>query len=153
MARDNQLLTNRFIAGDCLDVMAGFPKNCIDLTVTSPPYDKLRNYEGYDFDAQSVAQALLKVTRPGGVVVWVVGEHINGGRSMTSFEQALMFRDAGFTVHDVMIYQKKNTPFTRSNAYTNAWEFMFVFSKGGGAQIFSPTQSSHCPQWRGVAYP
>ena len=59
-------------------------------------------------------------------------------RSMTSFEQALMFRDVGFIIHDVMIYQKKNTPFPRSNAYTNAWEFMFVLSKGGPPRTFNP---------------
>ena len=138
MTRENYLIANRLVVGDCVEVLAGFPEDCIDLTVTSPPYDKLRNYEGYDFDAERVAQALLEVTKPGGVVVWVVGEHINGGRSMSSFEQALIFRDVGFTVHDVMIYQKKNTPFTRSNAYTNAWEFMFVFSKGGPAKTFHP---------------
>ena len=138
MTRENYLIANRLVVGDCVEVVAGFPEDCIDLTVTSPPYDKLRNYEGYDFDAERVAQALLEVTKPGGVVVWVVGEHINGGRSMSSFEQALIFRDVGFTVHDVMIYQKKNTPFTRSNAYTNAWEFMFVFSKGGPAKTFHP---------------
>ena len=66
------------------------------------------------------------------------GEHINAGRSMSSFEQALTFKDVGFTVHDVMIYQKKNTPFTRSNAYTNAWEFMLVLSKGGPPKTFNP---------------
>ena len=136
--RGNYLMANRLIVGDCVEVLSKFPSNCVDLTVTSPPYDKLRNYEGYDFDAESVAGALLQVTKPGGVVVWVVGEHINGGRSMSSFEQALIFRDVGFTVHDVMIYQKKNTPFTRSNAYTNAWEFMFVFSKGGPPNTFHP---------------
>ena len=138
MKRENYLIANRLIVGDCVEALARFPKDCIDLTVTSPPYDKLRNYEGYDFDAERVARALLEVTKPGGVVVWVVGEHINGGRSMSSFEQALIFRDVGFTVHDVMIYQKKNTPFTRSNAYTNAWEFMFIFSKGGPPKTFHP---------------
>ncbi len=138
MKRENYLIANRLIVGDCVEALARFPEDCIDLTVTSPPYDKLRNYEGYDFDGERVAHALLEVTKPGGVVVWVVGEHINGGRSMSSFEQALIFRDVGFTVHDVMIYQKKNTPFTRSNAYTNAWEFMFVFSKGGPPKTFHP---------------
>ena len=138
MERDNHLTMNQLIVGDCAEVLARFPRNCIDLTVTSPPYDKLRNYEGYSFDAKGVASALFLVTKPGGVVVWVVGDNINGGRSMTSFEQALMFRDVGFTVHDVMIYQKKNTPFTRSNAYTNAWEFMLVLSKGGPPKTFNP---------------
>ena len=138
---NKHLITNQLIVGDCIEVLAAFPKDSVDLTVTSPPYDKLRNYDGYQFDAEGVARELLHVTKPGGVVVWVIGDHINGGRTMTSFEQALMFRDVGFTVHDVMIYQKKNTPFMRSNAYTNAWEFMLVLSKDGPPKTFNPLKT------------
>ena len=79
------LPVDRFLVGDCVDVMRDFPPDSIDLTVTSPPYDKLRNYEGYEFDAEAVGRQLLRVMKPGGVVVWVVGDHINRGRSMTSF--------------------------------------------------------------------
>ena len=86
---------NRIVPGDCIDVMGRFPGDSIDLTVTSPPYDKLRDYEGYKFDAAAIGRALLRVTKPGGVVVWVVGDHINGGRTMTSFRQAIMFQDIG----------------------------------------------------------
>lgn len=123
--------------GDCVEIMRGMSPDSIDLTVTSPPYDDLRDYKGYTFDFQGVASALYRVTKPGGVVVWVVGDKINGGRSLTSFQQGLGFRDAGFTMHDVMIYRKKNTPFMRSNACTNCYEFMFVCSKGKPA-TFNP---------------
>lgn len=132
---------DQFIVGNCIDVMADFAANSIDLTVTSPPYDKLRNYDGFDFDAQAIGHELLRVTKPGGVVVWVVGDHINGGRSMSSFRQAVMFQDLGFAIHDVMIYQKLNTPFPRSNAYTNAWEFMIVLSKGR-PKTFNPLKTA-----------
>lgn len=135
------LTTDRLVTGDCVDVMSNFPRDSVDLTVTSPPYDGLRNYNGYRFDAKRVACALLRVTKSGGVVVWVVGDQIRGGRTLTSFEQALMFKQVGFTVHDVMIYQKKNTPFPRSNAYTNAWEFMFVLSKNGPPKTFNPIKT------------
>ena len=74
--------------------------------------------------------AIYNVTKSGGVCVWVVGEKINGGRSLSSFSHAFIGRDAGWVVHDVMIYQKKNTPFMRANAYTNCYELMIVFSKG-----------------------
>ena len=117
-------------ADDCVKFMHGMEPNSVDLTVTSPPYDTLRNYKGYEFDFQGVAEGLFRVTAGGGVVVWVVGDRINGGRSLTSFKQGLGFVEAGFLMHDVMIYQKRNTPFMRSNAYTNAYEFMFVLSKG-----------------------
>ena len=132
------IATNYFSVGDCVEILRSFPADCIDLTVTSPPYDGLRDYQGYAFDAEEIGRSLLRVTKPGGVVVWVVGDHINGGRTMTSFRQAIMFQDLGFCVHDAMIYQKKNTPFMRSNAYTNAWELMLVLSKGGPPKTFNP---------------
>ena len=135
------LRTDEILEGNCVAVLRAFPADSIDLTVTSPPYDGLRDYEGYEFDAASVGKALLRVMKPGGVVVWVVGDRINGGRSMTSFRQAVMFQDIGFTVHDAMVYQKKNTPFMRSNAYTNCWELMLVLTKGGPPNTFNPLKA------------
>ena len=127
----------KLIASNCIDALRSFPANSVRLTVTSPPYDSLRDYKGYDFPFEAIADELYRVTAEGGVLVWVVGDRINGGRSLTSFRQALYFQEIGFSAHDVMIYQKKNTPFTRSNAYTNAYEMMFVMSKGRPA-IFNP---------------
>ena len=117
--------------------MRSWPDDIAHLTVTSPPYDKLRDYKGYDFPFEKIADELFRVTAPGGVLVWVVGDRINGGRSLTSFRQAIYLQEIGFSAHDIMIYQKKNTPFTRSNAYTNAYEMMFVLSKGKPA-TFNP---------------
>ncbi|MDE0643772.1 MAG: site-specific DNA-methyltransferase [bacterium] len=121
---------NSLITGDCVEVMRSWPDECIDLTVTSPPYDNLRNYEGYEFPFDSIARELLRITKDGGVVVWVVGDKIKNGRSLTSLRQAIHFQEIGFNVHDIMIYQKRNTPFMRSNAYTNAYELMVVLAKG-----------------------
>src|SRR5574344_1924472 len=124
--------------GDCLEVMKDIPDNSIDLTVTSPPYDNLRNYNGYSFNCEEIAKELYRVTKKGGIVVWVVGDKIvKGNKTLTSFKQALTFQSVGFNVHDVMIYRKKNTPFMRSNAYTNCYEYMFVFSKGS-PKTFNP---------------
>ena len=120
-----------------VEVMRTWPDGIIPLTITSPPYDSLRDYRGYEFPFEEIAIELYRVTSPGGVLVWVVGDRINGGRSLTSFRQAIYFQEIGFTAHDVMIYQKKNTPFMRSNAYTNAYEMMFVLSKGKPA-TFNP---------------
>jgi site-specific DNA-methyltransferase (adenine-specific) len=115
---------------DCVDFMASMPEECVDLVVTSPPYDNLRDYKGYSFEFERIADGLFRVIKEGGIAVWVVGDKIDGGRSLTSFRQGLYFQEIGFNMHDIMIYQKKNTPFMRSNAYTNAFEFMFVLSKG-----------------------
>ncbi len=127
----------KLIVGDCVEQMRKLPNESAQLTVTSPPYDELRDYNGYSFPFEDIAQELYRLTAAGGVVVWVVGDRIRGGRSLTSFRQALFFQEIGFSAHDVMIYQKKNTPFMRSNAYTNAYEFMFVLSKGKPA-TFNP---------------
>jgi site-specific DNA-methyltransferase (adenine-specific) len=122
---------NTLFHSDAVSFMKILPKESINLTVTSPPYDDLRTYKGYNFDFEGIADGLYRVTKQGGLVVWVVGDKIHkGNRSLTSFKQAIYFQEIGFNVHDVMIYKKKNTPFMRSNAYTNCYEFMFVFAKG-----------------------
>lgn len=122
---------NKIICGDCVEVMKSIPDNEIDLVVTSPPYDNLRTYNGFSFTFPKIANELYRIVKKGGVVVWIVGDKVDkGNRSLTSFRQAIYFQEIGFKVHDVMIYKKKNTPFMRSNAYTNCYELMFVFSKG-----------------------
>ncbi len=131
-------IINDIHVADSAKFMKKINDNMIDLTITSPPYDNLRNYNGYNFDFEGIAQQLFRVTKKGGVVVWVVGDKINAGRSLTSFRQALYFQEIGFNMHDVMIYAKKNTPFMRSNAYTNAYEYMFILTKGGGPATFNP---------------
>lgn len=137
----SELLMNQIISGDAIDVMRRMPVDSIDLVVTSPPYDELRNYKTYTFDFEPMAQGLFRVVKKGGVIIWVVGDKIRkGNRSLTSFRQALYFQDIGFNVHDVMIYKKKNTPFMRSNAYTNCYEFMFVLSKGS-PNAFNPLKN------------
>ena len=123
--------TNKIIHGECSRVMRDrIPAASVDLVVTSPPYDGMRDYDGYDFNAQKIGVAIYDVLKEGGVCVWVVGDSRKGGLSLTSFEQGLMFRDVGFRVHDLMVFEKKNTPFVRRNAYVNAFELMFVLSKG-----------------------
>lgn len=129
---------NEIYHANCNELMDSMSDNFVDLTVTSPPYDDLRNYNGYRFDPEKIARNLYRVTKKGGIVVWVVGDKIKkGDKSLTSFRQALTFQDVGFKVHDVMIYRKKNTPFMRSNAYTNCFEFMFVFAKDS-VNTFNP---------------
>jgi DNA modification methylase len=136
-----RLQLDEIICGNAVDVMQQMVKNSIDLTVTSPPYDELRDYKGYNFDYKAIVRELYEVTKVGGVVVWVVGDKIkNGNKSLTSFKQALYFQEVGFNVHDTMIYRKKNTPFMRTNAYTNCFEFMFVFSKGS-PKTFNPLKT------------
>jgi len=124
---------NQIICGDNVEVMRQMPDNCIDLTVTSPPYDNLRTYNGFSFNFEEVAKELYRITKDGGVVVWVVGDAtINGSETGTSFRQALYFKEIGFNLHDTMIYAKRNPmPITpKAIVYRPCFEYMFVFSKG-----------------------
>ena len=122
--------------GDCIEKMTEIPDGSVDITVTSPPYDNLRTYEGtleWNEDIwKQVLEQLYRVTKQGGVVVWVVGDAtINGSETGTSFKQALYAKEIGFNLHDTMIFRKKNPiPQIYRKRYNNEFEYMFVFSKG-----------------------
>jgi len=114
---------------DCAKGLKLLDDESIDLTVTSPPYDNLRTYNGFIFDFETIAKELYRVTKQGGVVVWVVGDQtINGSESGISFKQALFFKEIGFNLHDTMIYEKECI-FPDTNRYLGVFEYMFVFSK------------------------
>ena len=122
---------NKVICGDCLEVMGELPDNYIDLTVTSPPYDNLRTYNGFSFDFEGIAKELFRVTKQGGVVVWVIGDSVvRGSETGNAFRQALHFKEIGFNLHDTMIYQKNAFPFPDKTRYAQVFEYMFVLSKG-----------------------
>lgn len=119
------------IQGDCLEVMRGFREETFDLILTSPPYDNLRDYNGYSFDFEGVAREVYRLLKKGGVCVWVVGDAtINGSETGTSFKQALFFKENGFNLHDTMLYAKTNYIPLTHRRYEQKFEYMFVFSKG-----------------------
>jgi len=121
---------NKIYNENCLDTMARMPDGFIDLAVTSPPYDGLRTYNGYSFPFQDIARELFRITKDGGVVVWIVGDAtVKGSESGTSFRQALYFKEVGFNLHDTMIYKKPNLP-KNHNRYEQDFEYMFILSKG-----------------------
>lgn len=117
--------------GDCIDILPTLAAVSVDLTVTSPPYDDLRTYNGYVFNFEPIARELYRVTKLGGVVVWVVGDQtMKGSETGTSFKQALYFMECGFNLHDTMIYEKAGLSFPDTTRYYQVFEYMFVFSKG-----------------------
>jgi site-specific DNA-methyltransferase (adenine-specific) len=122
--------------GDNVDVMRdSIADASIDLVVTSPPYDNLRTYGGHTWDFEGVAQQLWRAIKPGGVVVWVVADAtIDGSETGTSFRQALRFMDIGFRLHDTMIYERINPLPLNHNRYEQAFEFVFILSRGAPRQ-------------------
>jgi len=133
---------NKIYNENCLETMKRMEDNFVDLTVTSPPYDNLRTYTGeaeWNFEVfKEIAKELYRVTKFGGVVVWIVGDAtIKGSETGTSFKQALYFKECGFKLHDTMIYAKTNPIPQNHNRYEQSFEFMFVLSKGKPA-TFNP---------------
>ncbi len=124
-----------------MEVMKEIPDGVFDLTVTSPPYDKLRNYKGYSFDFESTAKELFRITKEGGVIVWNVndGTDKNGSKTGTSFKQALFFIECGFNLHDTMIWNKTYAFSGSKVRYASCFEFVFILSKGS-PKTFNPIQ-------------
>ena len=135
MSNDDRSLDSflgRIVEGDNVATLRQFPDDCVDLTVTSPPYDNLRTYGGLEWDFDALSAELFRVTKTGGVVVWIVNDQIvDGNQSGTSFEQALAFKRLGFKLWQTMIWDKPSfQPGDGRVRYHDAFEFMFVFSKG-----------------------
>lgn len=124
---------NKLYNMNCVDGMKLLDDNSIDLTITSPPYDDLRKYNGFVFDYKATLTELYRTTKDGGVVVWVVGDAtIQGSETGTSFKHALYAKEIGFNLHDTMIWEKTNPipQDPKANRYTPSFEYMFIFSKG-----------------------
>lgn len=130
---------NNLILGDSSIELKTIESNSIDLTITSPPYDNLRTYDGLSFETfKIIVQELFRITKDGGVIIWVVGDAvIEGSETCTSFKQALFFKEIGFRLHDTMIYRKVNYMPLNHNRYEQSFEYMFCFSKGA-PKTFNP---------------
>jgi len=147
-------IKNTIINGSSEEVLSNFPDNCIDIVVTSPPYDDLRDYTGkisWDFEVfKKIATQLYRVMKKGGVVVWVVGDKTdNGSKTLTSFKQALYFQEIGFSMFDVIIYEKAGSGPPHPNRYFNSFEYMFVLSKGKPKTIHILKDKPN--KWAGVS--
>ncbi len=135
---ESDIVLNSIYAEDCLITMGLMQSNFLDLTITSPPYDDMRAYEGNStIEFHKIATELFRVTKEGGVVVWVIGDQTkNANESGTSFKQALYFKEIGFNLFDTMIYLKKPRGACGNNkTYWQTFEYMFVFSKGSPKTI------------------
>ena len=134
-------LLNTINNSECTTFMENhIPDESIDLTITSPPYEELRDYQGYTFDFENIARELFRITKQGGVIVWIVGDMVkNGSESGNSFRQALYFKDIGFNIHDTMIYEKNGMSFPDKTRYYQIFEYMFILSKGK-PKTFNPLE-------------
>lgn len=155
----SNLPLDQILAGDARIILGQLPDSCIDLTVTSPPYDGLRQYKGHPFTFETfvgIADQLFRVTKDGGVVSWIVNDGADkdrGGESVTSARQKIYFYELGFTIHDTMIYMKSGPSHPDKNRYYQVFEYMFILSKGN-LQTFNPIKDRinrwHKEKWSKV---
>ena len=112
--------------------MPSFPDKSFDLTVTSPPYDNLRTYNGFEWDFEVTAKELFRVTKDGGVCIWVVGDStIDGSETLTSSKQKIFFREScGWNIHDTEIYHRRGMPNEQEKRYRQDFEYIFVLGRG-----------------------
>jgi DNA modification methylase len=125
---------------NCLTYLKTLPDNSVKFTLTSPPYDDIRNYNGYSFPFEEIAQELWRTTKSGGVIAWNVADAtVKGSETGTSMRQALYFMSLGFRLHDTMIYAKNNPmpAGVSSKRYHQAWEYVFILSKDA-PETFNP---------------
>lgn len=141
---------NKIYNMDCLKGLKVMKEGSVDLTITSPPYDNLRKYNGYEWDFEGIADELYRVTKKGGTIVWIVGDAtINGSETGTSFKQALYFKEIGFNLHDTMIWNKQGFSAVGSLKvrYAPVFEYMFIFTKGK-IKTFNPIKDKK-NKWAG----
>lgn len=125
---------------DCLEGLANMQDDSVDLTVTSPPYDDIRTYKGFEFDWHETIKQMYRVIKPGGVCVWIVSDQTkDGSETGTSFKQALYAIDCGFNLHDTMIWEKESFSFPEDLRYYQTFEYMFIWSKGK-PKTFNPIE-------------
>ena len=152
---------NEVIFGNAIDKMREMVDNIVDLTVTSPPYDTMRSYNGkvnevvfddhFSFPFVDMAKELFRITKQGGIVVWIVNDQIvKGGESGNSFRQALKFQEIGFKIYDTMIYHKNGAPFPESGRYSQVFEYMFILLKGDRANTVNIIRDK-VNRWAGVS--
>ena len=127
-------MIDRIARCDCIEGMRALPDACIPMTLTSPPYDSIRDYGGHEWSPKvfrAVAEELYRVTTPGGVVVWVVQDQVLDGRESGTFSrQRLYFEEVGFGVYSTMIMVSNGFRLPQGRRYVNQYQYAVVLSKG-----------------------
>lgn len=131
---------NQILQANCLEELAFFDDNSIDLTVFSPPYDGIRDYKNnWIFDFVQLGQHLFRVTKEGGVAVVVIGDGTkNFAKSLTSFRLAVNWvDDIGWKLFESVIYKRDGNPGAWWNQrFRVDHEYILMFFKGNRPKTF-----------------
>lgn len=132
---------NDVYCGDCVEMMRMIPDSSIDLVVTSPPYDSIRDYKGgLKFDLHKTGLELYRILKSGGIAVMVMQDQTKDyGKTLTTFKTIIDWCDnIGFKLFETVIYRK--------NGSEGAWwvqrfrvdhEYMPIFLKGDKPNYFN----------------
>ena len=139
---------NRTYNVDCVKGMRELKTESIDMAITSPPYDDLRKYDGYEWDFEETARELYRVLKKGGVLIWIVKDKtVKGSETLTSFKQVIFFREIGFNVHDTMIWEKTGMLPTQDRYY-DVFDYMFVLPKRETKDNEFYLRQTQCKWWQ-----
>lgn len=133
-------LSSKIICGDAVSEMARMPECSVDLVMTSPPYDNIRDYKGFDFDINAVGREMHRVIKDGGVAVVVMQDQTkNFGKSLTTFRMAIDWCDhIGFKLFETLIYAKCGAEGAWwSKRFRVDHEYMHIFLKGARPRYFN----------------
>ena len=137
---------------DCVEGMKRLPDNSIDLMITSPPYDKTRDYAGFDYDLHATGKEVYRLLKDGGIAVMVIQDQTKSyGKTLTSFKMAVDWcENIGFKLFECLIYRK----YAGEGAWWNKrfrvdHEYMPVFLKGKRPQYFNKEPLKIPSKWAG----
>lgn len=134
------IIKNKIICGDAVEELKKIPDNSIDIVVTSPPYDSIRDYHGFSFNLHETGKEIYRVLKEGGIAVMVIQDQTkNFGKTLTSFRTIVDWVDnIGFKLFETVIYRK----YGAEGAWWNKrfrvdHEYIPVFLKGTRPQFFN----------------
>ena len=135
----NEEWLNMVHFGDCLDVMAGFPSDSVDLIVTSPPYADARKHTYGGIPPEEYVQwfcdragEMQRILRPTGSLILNIKERaVDGERHTYVLDLILTLkREVGFRwVEEYIWHKTTSAPGKWKYRFRDAWERLIHFSK------------------------
>ena len=139
VCRERKVLINEVLCGRAEIVLNDIPNNAVDIVVTSPPYDGIRDYNGFDLDLHAIGREVFRVLKDGGIAVMVIQDQTkNFGKTLTSFKTIIDWCDnIGFKLFETAIYRKHGAEGAWWNKrFRVDHEYIPIFLKGERPAFF-----------------
>lgn len=107
---------------DATEFLRSLSENSVDMVLTSPPYDALREYKGFALNLPTIGKEVSRVLKPGGVAVMVIQDQTkNGLKSLTTFRTVVDWVESSngkLGLWECLIYSRHGAP-------SMAWKVRF----------------------------